>query len=588
MSTIHDTLYQAIQAHQAGGFAQAIRLYETVLAADPRHPEAWHMLGVACHQMGQNATALEWLQGAVKLDATQSKYFYNLGVVLQAEGRSEEACTAYEQAIALNPQETSARNNLANIAKELGRFGQAEQQLQALLNSDTRWPAWLGRLAESLKMQGRLDEAISALRTLLTLNPGDAANHSKLLFALQYQPGLTLANLADEHRAWATRHEPPLAGSRPRFQHHDRNLDRPLRIGFVSPDFFYHPVSMFLAPVLEHLDKGRFHVTCYASGGNRDALSQRVANASQAWREVGQASDEELARQIQTDAIDILFDLAGHTDFNRLPVFTRKPAPLQISWAGYVGTTGLKSMDYILADAYHVPESAEPFYSEKILRMPAGYICYEPPSYAPEPVPPPLLTNGHATFGSFNNPTKFTPATVACWSEILGKVPGSRLILKYKGCTDPVIAGRLRDQFASQGIDPKRIDLRGNSTHVEHLNVYRELDLALDPFPYSSGITTCETIWMGVPMVTCPGETFASRHSLSHLTNAGSPETIARDRAHYIELAVNLVNDPARLTALRANLRPRMAASPLIDAPGFAAAFGERLQAIWRQWCEQA
>ena len=587
MSTLPETMAAAVQAHQAGAFDQAIRLYETILATDPRHAEAWHLLGVACHQLGNNAAALQWLQGAIQLNASQSKYFYNLGVVLQAEGQSEQACTAYEQALALNPQESAARNNLANIAKDLGQFGRAEHQLRHLLTADSRWPGWLQRLGETLKMQGRVPEAIAVLRTELLLDPGNAQLHSKLLFALQYLPGISLASLAHEHKAWAARHEAPLAGLQTRFPHLDKNPDRPLRLGFLSPDLFYHPVSMFLAPLLERLNRNQFHVTCYASGGRRDALSERLARACSTWREVGDTPDDPLCHQIQADGIDILFDLAGHTDFNRLPVFVRKPAPLQISWAGYVGTTGLDAMDYLLADAYHVPESAEPFYSEQILRLPAGYIGYEPPSYAPEPAPLPLLTRGHATFGSLNNPTKFTTETVACWSEILRKVPGSVLLLKYKGCDELATAARLRAEFAQQGIDASRIDLRGNTTHIEHLQVYRELDLALDPFPYSGGITTCETVWMGVPVVTWPGETFASRHSLSHLTNAGCWETIAQDRDHYIRLAVDLANNPERLTELRASLRPRMAASPLCDAAGYAAAFEAQLRTVWRQWCQQ-
>jgi predicted O-linked N-acetylglucosamine transferase (SPINDLY family) len=344
---------------------------------------------------------------------------------------------------------------------------------------------------------------------------------------------------------------------------------------------------MFLAPLVERLDRSQVHVTCYADGGRRDVGSQRLAAASDRWREVGGWSDDALGRTIRDDAIDILFDLAGHTDNNRLPAFARRLAPVQITWIGYVGTTGLDTVDYLLADAYHAPESAESFYCERILRMPDGYVCYEPPEYAPQPGPPPLLARGHATFGSLNNPTKFSAAAVRCWSEILRQLPDSGLILKYKGCDEPATARRLRAMFAEYGIGEPQLDLRSDTTHVEHLRVYQEIDVALDPFPYSGGITTCEATWMGVPVVTCPGETFASRHSLSHLTNANVPETIARDCDHYVELAVGLASDPERLCQLRASLRPRMAASPLCDIGAFAKAFEERLRAVWRDWCER-
>ena len=585
MPTVSETFAQALDVHRNGAFVQAIRLYEAILAVDPDHADSLHLLGVACHQVGQNAAAIQWLQEAVRRKNTESKFYYNLGVVLQAEQKLKEAGTAYEQALALNPQESAARNNLSNILKDLGEFGQSEQQLRAALAQDAQWPGWLGRLGEVLKMQGRVGEALSALRSVVLIRPEDARTHSMVLFALQYLPGISLDELAREHRAWAQVHEAPLARFWPRFERHDRDPNRPLRLGFLSPDFFYHPVSMFLAPVLEHLDRAQFHVTCYASGGRRDELSQRLARSSQAWREVGQLTDHDLCQCIQDDSIDILFDLAGHTDNNRLPVFARKPAPVQISWAGYVGTTGLKSMDYILADAYQVPADAEHAYSERILRMPAGYICYEPPGYAPEPVSPPILTRGTATFGSYNNPTKFTPKVVACWSEILRRVPGSRLILKYKGCDEPATSTRLKAEFADHGIDAGRLDLRGNSTHVQHLEAYRELDVALDPFSYSGGITTCEATWMGIPVVTCPGETFASRHSLSHLTNSGSTETIAQDLDQYIDLAVGLVSDPKQLTELRATLRLRMAVSPLCNAPEYVRAFGAQMRIAWQTWC---
>jgi len=585
MPTVDEVFASAVQKHQAGDVHEAMRLYEAILAAAPEHAGALHLLGVAFHQTGDNAAAIQRIQAAIDIDAGQARYFYNLGVILEAETQRAEARRAYERALALDPNETSARNNLANLLMDLGEFGGAERLLREALTGVPRWSSWLVRLGEILKMQGRAEEAIPVLRAALQIRPDDARVHSVLLFALQYFPGVSLADLAQEHRAWAQHHTAGLTGSSVEFSDRDANPERPLRLGFVSPDFFYHPVGLFLAPVIERLDREQFHVVCYANGGRRDAMSQRLAAAGDLWREVGGWSDDELCRTIREDAIDILFDLAGHTDNNRLPAFARRLAPVQITWAGYVGTTGLETIDYLLGDAQHVPESAEPFYCEKMLRMPDGYVCYEPPEYAPEPGPPPIRSNGYATFGSLNNPSKFSSAAVRCWSEILRRLPDSRLILKYKGCDEPATCRRLKTLFAEHGIDEQRLDLRGNTTHVEHLRVYREIDVALDPFPYSGGITTCEATWMGVPTVTCPGETFASRHSLSHLTNAGVAETIARDHDHYAELAVGLASDLERLSQLRASLRSRMAASPLCDAVAFGKAFEQRMRAVWRDCC---
>jgi predicted O-linked N-acetylglucosamine transferase (SPINDLY family) len=296
---------------------------------------------------------------------------------------------------------------------------------------------------------------------------------------------------------------------------------------------------------------------------------------------------EQLAAQIRADRIDILFDLAGHTAGNRLLVFARKPAPIQVTWAGYVGTTGLAAMDYILADRYEIPPQSEMYYCERVLRMPDGYVCYDPPAYAPPVSPLPAQEKGYVTFAAFHNPAKITPQVVEVWAQVLNRLPRARLVLKYLGMDDPSVVGRLADLFAGQGIDKARLEFLGYSPHGEALAQYQRIDVALDTFPYNGGLTTCEAIWMGVPVVTCPGETFASRHSLSHLSNVGLTETIAGDLEEYVELAATLAGDLRRLAALRAGLRDRMASSPLCDGKRFAENFAEVLRGVWRHWCER-
>jgi predicted O-linked N-acetylglucosamine transferase (SPINDLY family) len=298
-------------------------------------------------------------------------------------------------------------------------------------------------------------------------------------------------------------------------------------------------------------------------------------------------SDDRLARQIRSDRIDILFDLAGHSAGNRLLVFARKPAPIEVTWAGYVGTTGLVAMDYILADRYEIPPQSEMYYRERVLRMPDGYMCYDPPGYAPPVSPLPALEKGYVTFAGFHNPAKITPQVVEVWARILRRLPQARLVLKYRCLDDAATAGRLADLFAGRGIDKDRLEFLGYSAHNETLDQYQRVDVALDTFPYNGGLTTCEALWMGVPVVTCPGETFASRHSLSHLSNVGPTETIAADLDEYVELAVTLAGDLPRLAALRAGLRARMASSPLCDGKRFAENFAEVLRGAWRHWCEK-
>jgi len=403
---------------------------------------------------------------------------------------------------------------------------------------------------------------------------------------MQYQSGVTLASLARAHAEWDERHAAPHRASWKSWDL-DRDPDRPLRLGFLSPDLRRHPVGFFLARVFDNLDPHSCAVVCYHSRAVRDAMSDRLAAKASRWHDVVGLSDDALAAQIRADRIDILFDLAGHTADHRLLVFARRPAPIQITWMGYVGTTGLKAMDYLLADRFHVPPAAEAHYCEKVLRMPAGYVCYDPPPSAPAVGPLPALERGFVTFGSFNNAAKLTPEVLALWAEIVGRVPGSRLLLASPALGGAIARDRIGSAFGAAGGDRDRLELRGSLPWPDLLAAYNTVDVALDPFPYSGGVTTCEALWMGVPVVTCPGETFASRHSLSHLSTVGLTETVAGDSREYADLAVRLAGDLSHLASLRAGLRDQMAGSPLCDGVRFARDLLSLLRDVWRQWCRQ-
>jgi protein O-GlcNAc transferase len=268
-------------------------------------------------------------------------------------------------------------------------------------------------------------------------------------------------------------------------------------------------------------------------------------------------------------------------------VFARRPAPVQITWIGYEGTTGLEAIDYILADRYTIPPAQEKWYKERVLRMPDGYVCYDPPHLAPEVAPLPAAKNGFLRFGSFNFLGKITPQVVEVWAKVLGRVPGSRIMLKYRGLGEEAVCRRYLSLLTAFGVDPSRVELTPPSSYAEYLSAYREVDIALDPFPFGGAITTCDALWMGVPVIACPGETFASRHSLSHLSNVGLTETIATTLDEYVELAVSLASDLPRLSRLRAGLRERMAASALCDGKRFAANLMDLLREAWRVWCQQ-
>jgi len=417
------------------------------------------------------------------------------------------------------------------------------------------------------------------------LDPTDAAWHSNLLNTLQYRPGITLAELSARHAEYEQRHAVPLRSA---WRRHTNTPDpeRPLRVGIVSPALADCAVGDFLLAPLQHLDHRQYPVTCYSDRVVGDEVTARLRAEAAAWLDICGLNDQQLAEQIRADGIDILIDAAGHTARNRLLVFARKPAPLQITWVDYVGTTGLAAMDYILADRYEIPSESERWYQERVLRLPDDYICYTPPRYAPAVSPLPALSRGAVTFSCFNFQGKISRPLVAVWARILRRLPGSRLLLQYRGLGDPGTQSHFRRLFAEHGVESAQVEMRAAVPPAQLLANYHQVDLALDSFPYNGGLTTCEALWMGVPVITCPGETFAGRHSLSHLTNAGLTETIARDLDEYVELAVQLAQDLSRLAAIRAGLREQMAASPLCDGPRFAANLMALFRDAWRRWCE--
>jgi predicted O-linked N-acetylglucosamine transferase (SPINDLY family) len=616
MATISQALSIALAHHQAGRLVAAEQIYRQILQAEPQHADALHLLGVMSHQAGQEAVAADYIARAIAIDASVPLYHnnlgeiyrllgrpeeavvccrralqmrpdyveahYNLGVALQYLGKFAEAAACYRRALELYPEYAEASNNLGVILLGEGRLAEAGQYCRQAIRIKPDCADAYNNLGHVLQNQGRLDEAIANYRKSLELRPDYSIAHSNIVLWEQYRPDVTLARLAAVHAEWDRQRAAPLRGTwRPHA--HRGDPDRPLRLGFVSSDFYCHPVGFFLVRILEALRAERCTTVCYSNGVRRDALTARFRAAAHSWREVRTLPDESLAEQIRGDAIDVLFDLAGHTADNRLLAFARKPAPLQITWLGYEGTTGLAAMDAILADGYEIPPEAEAYYRERVLRMPDGYVCYDPPADAPPVAPLPAIERGHVTFASFNNPAKISPRVIEVWARILRRLPAARLVLQYRGMNETPVAGRLAEMLAAEGVDRSRVDFWGWSPRVESLAQYQAIDLALDPFPFSGSATTCDALWMGVPVVTCPGETFASRHSLSHLSNVGLPETIARDLDAYVDIAVALADDLPRLAALRARLRSQMADSPLCDGRRFARNLMRLLRSEWAE-----
>lgn len=564
-----DPLQDALHLHGAGRLDEALQAYQAILLESPEHPDALHLSGIVLHQQGRHEPALAMMEKAVRLLPQHSGYHYNYGVVLQELLRIPEAEGAYRHAIALDPQNISAWVNLGNLLADDGRLGESANCHRNALQLQPDAAEHHIRLGRSLRLMGDIEGALSHLGSALNREPHNELAHSSLLFTSQYESGIGLAELHRRHLRWAERFPRP-AVSGPATGG-DRSTDRPLRVGFLSPDLGNHPVGIFLAPLLERLKgSSRVVTVCFNDQKKQDEFRARNRAAAAEWHDIAGLSDDALEALLKESDLDILIELAGHTDSNRLPLLARKPVPIQISWAGYVGTTGLEAIDYLLTDALHSPDGTENFHSETLLRFPCDYIPYEPPPYSPPVSPLPLRERGYPTFGCLNNPTKLTTDTIRLWSDLLNALPRARLLLKYKGMDDPAVQDRIRGLFRVRGITPDRIDMLGGTTHVEHLVVFGQVDVALDPIPYSGGLSTCEAIWMGVPVVTRPGDNFASRHSLSHLTNAGLPDTVARDDEDYLRIAIDLVTHPERLEARRASMREGIRRSPLCDLDGFA------------------
>ena len=470
-------------------------------------------------------------------------------------GRPAEAEAAYRRAIELKPDYAEAHINLGN----------------------------------ALKDQGRLAEAEAMYRRAIDLKPDFAKAHSALLLLLNYRPATDPSALYRAHREWRDRYARHL--ERPaRPYDNTRDPERRLRVGYVSPDFRTHSVSFFFEPLLAAHDRAAVELFCYAEVKHPDDTTSRLKTLADYWRSTLGLTDDGVGDLGRADGMDVLVDLAGHTGDNRLLVFARKPAPVQVTWLGYPSTTGLSTIDCRLTDAIADPEEGSgACHSETLVRLPGGFLCYKAPEVAPEVSPLPARTTGFVTFGSFNNSSKVTPEVVAVWARIMRRIPGSHLLLKSRQFADATTRQRYVKLFVGYGIDAPRIRLLPNAPSLEkHLGTYSRVDIALDTFPYNGTTTTCEALWMGVPVITLRGDRHAGRVGASLLARVGLAELIAENEEAYVETAVSLAGDRGRLEALRTGLRARMSASPLCDPAGFARQVEAAYREMWKQWCRKA
>jgi protein O-GlcNAc transferase len=432
-----------------------------------------------------------------------------------------------------------------------------------------------------LKDQGRLEEAVASYQRALAVKPDYADAHSNLLFAQHYMDHVSNAELLAEARRYG---ETFVRKGMTKTHLSDRKPNRRLRIGYVSGNFRLHPVGFFLANVLEAHNRDAVEVLCYSNGPKIDEMTNRLRQSADVWRSIINLPDDAAATMIFEDRIDILVDLAAHTSYNRLPMFALRPAPIQVSWLGSPGPTGLPAMDYKLMDKFAVSPDEDHWYTEKVVRLPHARFCYSPPDYAPSPVDPPSFHRDFVTFGSFNNVTKVGPEVVKLWAAVLNAVPKSRLLFKWRSLDDEATRRRFTEAFVAAGVAESRLVFQRHSPHAELMAQYGEIDIALDTFPYSGGLTTCEAFWMGVPVVTFTGDRAASRHVLGAFYDLGLSDCVANSAREYVERASALAHDPARLISLRRSLRKRMASSPLGDGKRFTPALERAYEVMWERW----
>jgi predicted O-linked N-acetylglucosamine transferase (SPINDLY family) len=552
-------------------------------------PEAtalWIAYGTVLSQRRKVREAREAYGKALAIAPDLPEALHGLATVIEMEGDLAGALESYQKALKLAPRDPILKTNYATFLSRLGRMQEAEKLFEEALELDPRQAAASNNLGSLLIKTGAVERGVTLERKAAELdrdNPGYAAN---VLFVSHYDPAMSPETLAQAHFAWGRR-QASLAPEAPVFADARDAARRPLKVGYVSPDFRSHSVGHNFFPVLAAHDPAEVEVTLYSEVDQPDSMTERLRQAAARWRVTLGAEDGKIVDQIRADGIDILVDLAGHTGGNRLGVFARRAAPVQVTWLGYPDTTGLGAMDYRLVDAITDPEGvADTLASETLVRLPHGFIVALPQPDAPPVGVPPIFRNGYPTFGSFNNLAKVNRRVIALWARLLHAVPGSRLLLKSSFNSDEWVHHRFRQAFAEAGVGPERLDFRiRTAKHADHLALYGEVDIALDPFPYNGTMTTLEGLSMGVPLIALAGDSHVSRVSMSLLTRVGHPEWIAENEDAYIAKAADLAADKGRLAALRMRLRQEYLTSPLADATGLARAIEAAYRDMWRKWC---
>jgi protein O-GlcNAc transferase len=608
----------AMRLHREGRLQDASRIYNQILAQDPNEPDALQLSGLIAHDEGRHAEAVALIRRAIAINPMIAAFYnnlgialrgtqqaddaiaayrhairlepfyadahYNLGNALHSNGSTDEAIASYRKALELKPDSVNVYTNLAKIFHEQGLWDEVIIANEQILGLDPQSADASNNLGFAFALQGRLDDAIAAYRRAVDLRPDVPEYHSRLIQTLRYHPGYDGPAVLAECRRWNTRHADPLKQCILRHSN-DPTIGRRLRIGYVSADFRNHACAVYSERLITFHNREQVEVICYAEVSEPDAVTERFRSYALKWHTTVGMADESLAALIRSDKIDILVDLNLHTSHNRLLTFARKPAPIQVSWLGFPGTTGLDAIDYRFTDPHlDPPGSHDAMYSERSIRLNDTFWCYSSRDADLPLNASPALKQGYVTFGSMNSFCKVTDVTLDLWAAVLRANPASGMLI----LADP---GSHRDRtlnrLQQRGVSSDRIRFEARRPRREYMMLYGEIDIALDTFPYNGETTSLDGLWMGVPLITMAGQTAVSRAGLSFLSNLGLTEWVARDLEHFAAISVELAHDLPKLAQHRQMLRSRMQASPVMDAARFVRSVEEAYRAMWQEWCER-
>ena len=555
----------ALSLVHLGRNEEAVALMSELERTMPGSDQLQFMLGEALYRAGRLGEAEKRFNALVQRNPEYVDAHSRLGRIHMDRDRNREANDCFAAALRLQPDHVEALICMGLLMIKFCQFDDALTVLQRALAREPENVIVLNNLGRACKMMGRHEEALAWFRKGLLIDPTNICLINNYLFALNYCAGLDPGFIAAEHFRLGHGYDRP---DLPPAQVREAGAGRPLRIGYISGDFYTHSVAYFLEPILQNHDYGRFEVFCYSVGSTSDKTTDRLKSLPCTWRDLAAMPPDTVAARVREDGIDVLVDLSGHTADNRLGVFACRSAPVQVAWVGYPTTTGIPAIDYYLTDGIcDPPGMTDCHFSERLWRLPESFCCYLPPMEFPAIAASPWQKNGFVTFGSFNNFAKVTAPQIALWGKILQQVPHSRLYLKSMALGDRSVKEWVLQELAAKGVAGDRVSMRTvTRTPLEHLQEYAAVDVALDTYPYHGTTTTCEALWMGTPVVTMAGHTHVSRVGVSILTQVGCTDFIARDGEDYVARAVALAEDPSRLSDLRLRLRQKMATSPLMDA----------------------